>query len=107
MEKIKGYADKIDGHEVLAYLRDEFKESFPEAPENSQFDRRNMRPMGSFCKNDYESQSDDDDPSPDKPKKKKKKNKSREGRAAKKDEADKGGMFKGMKGFFGISKKEQ
>ena len=107
MEKIKGYADKIDGHEVLAYLRDEFKESFPEAPENGQFDRKNMRPMGSFCKNDYESQSDDDDPSPDKPKKKKKNNKSKERRLTKKEEEDKTGMFKGMKSFFRISKKEE
>ena len=63
--------------------------------------------MGSFCKNDYESQSDDDDPSPDKPKKKKKKNKSKEKRKGSNNEPDKGGMFKGMKGFFGISKKEQ
>ena len=41
-----------------------------------------------------------------KPKKKKKNNKSKERRVMKKEEEDKSGMFKGMKSFFRISKKE-
>jgi len=68
-----------------------------------------MKPIvrGSFCKSDYESQSDEDE-SPDKPKKKSKKSsKSRDRRTQKKDEDDKKGMFKGMKSFLGLSKKEE
>jgi hypothetical protein len=104
MEKIKGYADKIDDFEVLAYLRDEFKESFPETPESSPDEKNQPK------RNDYESQSDDDDElSPEKPKKKSKKSKSkdRSKRIQKKDEEDKNGMFQGMKSFFRISKKEE
>ena len=38
MEKIKAF--KIDDHEILDYLKDEFKGQFPKAPEASPDDKK-------------------------------------------------------------------